>query len=221
MKPRHEYKYPVNNADIISLKSRLGALMQRDTHAGPNGQYTVRSLYFDNYTDKALREKIDGINQREKFRIRYYNDDTSFMNLEKKSKKNGMCYKEKAAITADQCRRIFKGDLSFLIESDIPLFKELYVKMRFGLLRPRCIVSYTRECFVYPAGNVRITIDTDICRSLNVRDFLNPDTLCIKPKSTKLLEIKYDEFLPEAVRNLVSLKCRRASAFSKYGAMRF
>ena len=84
MKFRHELKQEITYADMLVLRQRLKTVMQKDSHA-TDGRYEIRSLYFDNLNDKALREKIDGVNVREKFRIRYYNGDTSLINLEKKS----------------------------------------------------------------------------------------------------------------------------------------
>jgi len=221
MKLRHEHKHIINLSDIMILRTRLSAVAKRDKHANPDGTYTVKSLYFDSYTDRALREKLDGVNPREKFRIRYYNCDTSFIRLEKKSKINGLCAKESVNITEEQCQMIIDGDIAFLIQSPNKLLNELYAKMQYGLLRPRCIVTYTRESFVYPIGNVRITLDYNIGRSLSVCEFLNPDNVIVKPGQNSLVEVKYDQYLPEVIRNAVSLKSRRQSAFSKYSAMRF
>ena len=116
---------------------------------------------------------------------------------------------------------IIDGDIAFLIQSPNKLVNEMYAKMQYGLLRPRCIVTYTRESFVYPIGNVRITLDYNIGRSLSVCEFLNPDNVIVKPGQNSLVEVKYDQYLPEVIRNAVSLKSRRQSAFSKYSAMRF
>lgn len=221
MKFRHEYKHQVNLSDIIGLKTRLSAISKHDTHSGQDGTYLVKSLYFDNYADKALKEKIDGLNKREKFRIRYYDADTTFMRLEKKSKINGLCNKESVRISAEDFKKIINGDISFLIESDENLLRELYAKMTYQVLRPKCVVAYRRECFVYPPGNVRITLDSDICGSSNVNDFLNPDLKFLRLFHTSILEVKWDEFLPQIIKDAVQLKNRRASAFSKYAAVRF
>lgn len=110
MKFRHECKHRINLADITRLRTRLEAVAERDPHSGEDGTYLVKSLYFDNYKDKVLREKTDGVNNREKFRIRYYGSDTSFMRLEKKLKIGGLCSKESTPITAEECRRIMDGD---------------------------------------------------------------------------------------------------------------
>lgn len=90
---RHELKHNINYADVLELRARLPLVASPDKHA-VEGCYRVKSLYFDNYNDKALREKIEGFSEREKFRLRLYNNDTSFIRLEKKSKKNGICFKK-------------------------------------------------------------------------------------------------------------------------------
>ncbi len=221
MKFRHECKHKVNLSDILQLRTRLKAVMQRDAFANSDGTYIVKSLYFDNYMDKALKEKVDGAPKREKFRIRYYNTDTSFIRLEKKSKINGMCLKESVRITKEECQKIIDGDIGFLIESENNLMRELYAKMHYQLLRPRCIVAYRRESFVYPPGNVRVTIDTNICGSYDIQNFLNPDLRFLQLYHTHILEVKWDEFLPQIIRDSVQMKNRNTSAFSKYAAVRF
>ena len=220
MKFRHEYKHQINLADVYGLKTRLNAVAKHDSHAGDDGTYFIKSLYFDNYMDKALREKIDGVNKREKFRIRYYGTDTSFIRLEKKSKINGLCNKISCKITAEECQKIIDGDTQFMKDSEYELMRELYSKMKYQLLRPKCIVAYTRECFVYPPGNVRVTIDTNICGSNNTKEFLNPDLPFLQTYHEAILEVKWDEFLPQIIRDCVQVKSRRSAAFSKYAAVR-
>jgi len=221
MKFRHEQKHLVNNMDLILLRQRLSAVAAHDRNSHDDGTYYIKSLYFDNYTDKVLREKVVGVDKREKFRIRYYNEDTSFIRLEKKSKINGLCVKESAKITAEQCRKILDNDLRFLIESDNGLFRELYAKMHYQLLRPKCIVAYSRESFVYAPGNVRVTLDSNICGSYNVNSFLTPNASMTQLYHTSVLEVKWDEYLPQIIKDAVQLKNRRQSAFSKYAAVRF
>lgn len=221
MKFRHEYKHQINLADIYGLRTRLSAVAKHDSHADDDGTYFIKSLYFDNYADKALREKQDGVNKREKFRIRYYGADTSFIRLEKKSKINGLCSKESSTITADECQKIIDGDFEFLLKSEYELMQELYVKMKYQLLRPKCIVAYTRECFVYPPGNVRVTIDMNICGSNNIKEFLNPDLQFLQLFHSTVLEVKWDEYLPQIIRDCVQVKGRQSASFSKYAAVRF
>lgn len=220
MKLRHEFKHEITEFDFITLDRNLSCVMLPDSN-GENGQYKIRSLYFDDIFDTALSEKVDGVNIREKFRIRSYNDDTSFIKLEKKSKINGLCNKISATITAQEVKQIIDGDTDFLEQHSLPLMRELYYKMKHNGLKPKTIVDYTRKAFTYPAGNVRITLDWDIKTGLYSTDFLNPDCVTI-PAGDKIiiLEVKWDEYLPDFVRSIVQLDGRKAMAYSKYGACR-
>ena len=168
---RHEWKHEINLSDRMVLRARLGAICRADSHAS-DGRYLIRSLYFDTPADKVLREKIDGVSRREKFRIRYYNGDASLIHLEKKSKRGGLGTKAMAELSAAEAQAIVDGDLSWMPASGRPLVQELYHKMRAQGLRPRTIVDYTREPFVYAPGNVRVTLDYDIRTGLQCTDFL-------------------------------------------------
>lgn len=220
MKYRNEWKHEISFCDHLILRQRLQAVMKRDTHA-VNGAYLIRSLYFDNASDKALREKIDGVNIREKFRIRYYNKDTSVIHLEKKSKINGLCAKESTSITKEQVQSLLLGDYDWMIDTKIPLIQELYSKIMSQGLRPKTIVDYTREPFVFGPGNVRVTLDYDIRTGMQSIDFLNPDCVTVPAGDpVTILEVKWDEFLPDLIRDAVQLPNCRTGAFSKYAACR-
>lgn len=220
MNYRHEWKHIINYADLITLQMRLSAIMKNDEHA-IGGIYQIRSLYFDNLSDKALREKIDGVDIREKFRIRYYNNNTSFIVLEKKSKINGLCSKESCQITKEEAQKLVNGNIRWMIKSENPLYQELYFKMISQGLKPKTIVDYTREPFVFGPGNVRVTIDYNIRTGEDRTDFLNPKTLTI-PAGTSpiILEVKWDEYLPDIIRDAVTIPGRNVSAFSKYAQAR-
>ena len=217
---RHEWKHEINVSDMIAIRQRLRAVAKTDAHA-VDGRYLIRSLYFDDLTDKALREKIDGVNRREKFRIRYYNGDTSLIHLEKKSKQNGLGAKAMANLTAGEAQAIVDGELDWMPASDRPLVQELYSKMKSAGLRPKTIVDYTREPFVYAPGNVRITLDYNIRTGLRCTDFLNTDCITVPAGDAPIiLEVKWDGFLPDIIRDAVQLTGRRVSAFSKYAQCR-
>ncbi|MBQ9522064.1 MAG: polyphosphate polymerase domain-containing protein [Oscillospiraceae bacterium] len=219
MQYRHEWKHELTWADVLELRQRLRAVACPDPHA-VDGRYLIRSLYFDTLSDKALREKLDGVNRREKFRIRYYNHDTSVIHLEKKSKLNGLGTKASAALTAQEAQDIVDGKIDWMLSSGRPLVEELYSKLRAGL-RPRTIVDYTREPFIYVPGNVRVTFDYDIRTGLNCTDFLNPDCPTIPAGDAPILmEVKWDAYLPDIIRDAVQLPGRHASAFSKYAQCR-
>lgn len=220
MKLRHEWKHEISYADLLVIRQRMSAVAKRDLHA-VNGKYVIRSLYFDTLSDKALREKIDGVSRREKFRIRYYNGDTTVIHLEKKTKIGGLGSKQSANLSAEEAQWIVDGTLDWMMSSDRELVKELYVKMTTEGLRPKTIVDYTREPFVYAPGNVRVTLDYDIRTGLSCTDFLNPDCPTIPAGNNEIiLEVKWDEFLPELIRDAVQLENRHTGAFSKYATCR-
>ena len=220
MKFRTEWKHEITLSDMITLRARLRTVAKPEEH-GINGTYSIRSLYFDDLFDTALREKIDGVNIREKFRIRYYGDDLSFIRLEKKSKINGLCNKIQAQITADETQRILSGDTEWMRSDARVLVRELYLKMKDKGLRPKTIVDYTRDAFVFPAGNVRVTMDYNIRTGMQSVDFLNPASITVPAgNSPIILEVKWDEYLPDVIRDAVQLEGRHTAAFSKYAACR-
>lgn len=216
---RHEYKHLLSLADYYALKMRLDAIMQRDAHAGATGEYQIRSLYFDNYFDKALNEKIDGVNDREKFRLRLYNGDRNTVFLEKKSKREGLSMKRQARITPEAAEKLIAGDIAWMRLDGRDLVLELYAKLESQLLRPKVIVDYTREPYTFPAGNVRVTIDRDIRTGIKCTDFFK-DISTVSASGEIILEVKYDEYLPDIVKMAVQLGERNATAFSKYAACR-
>lgn len=219
MKFRHEIKHEISFSDMLIIRHRLNAVAYPDPHT-VNGKYHIRSLYFDTLGDKALMEKINGMSRREKFRIRYYNGDTTVIHLEKKSKIDNLGNKQNAPLTAEQAQSIVDGDIEWMIHSEFPLISELYSKMQTQDIAPKTIVHYTREPFIYPAGNVRVTLDYHIRSGLRCTDFLNPDCVTVPISDSIILEVKWDEFLPDIIRDAVSLADRREGAFSKYAACR-
>lgn len=220
---RHELKYDIDFGAYLALRQRLRPVMRPDPHTGEDGRYTIRSIYFDNTEDKALREKINGIQKREKFRLRYYNDDFSFITLEKKQKVGSLCLKCDAVISEAECRAILNGNLAWMMEHPLELVRELYCKMKGQCLRPRVLVSYTREPYIYDAGNVRITFDSKVRSTLWNQKFLAPQVQDISALDTPqqmILEVKYDAFLPEIISMLLQSEGIRHGAFSKYSVCR-
>ena len=203
---------------IIPAASTMPAAMDQNRNAMSSGSLmAVRKRTID----KALLEKIDGVNLREKFRIRYYNGDTSVIHLEKKSRRAGLGTKFSAALSREEAQRIVDGDPDWMMDSGRPLVQELYCKMRWQGLRPKVIVEYTREPFIYRPGNVRVTFDYDIRTGLSCTDFLNPDCVTIPAGDAPiLLEVKWDAFLPNIIRDAVQTPDRHAEAFSKYAQCR-
>ena len=220
MKKRHELKYEISREDALCMQHRLSRIMKLDPHT-ENGCYHIRSLYFDDLYDKALFEKISGVSYREKYRLRYYNSDPNYIVLEKKVKENGLCMKEQTRIDAATAESLASGKTECIKVSEDKLISELYGRMTSYLLKPKVIVDYTRVPFIFSAGNVRVTFDSDVRSSSAVRDFLSPESLT-RPvcRPHVILEIKYDEFLPGIIRDAVQLPSTYLTAFSKYAASR-
>lgn len=216
---RHEYKYEISYVDYYELRARLGCLMARDPHVDADGKYRIHSLYFDNYNDVALREKLDGVALREKFRIRYYGGSPAHLSLEKKQKVNGLCLKVSAPITRAVCEALIAGEPLSLGEDTPPLLRELDFKMKSRLLRPRRVVSYTREPYIFAPGNVRVTFDMEL-GGASPQDFFAPVPLAALRGDRMILEVKYDAFLPAVIANALQIGEIRVGAFSKYAACR-
>ena len=217
---RHEVKHEISKTDMLILRQRLRAVMKPDAHA-VNGQYEIRSLYFDNLNDKALREKLDGVNIREKYRIRLYNNDPSIIHLERKFKHGGLGYKDSANLTPEQAQAIADGDVDWMSHSTDEVILGFYTRIRNEGLAAKVIVDYTREPFIFGPGNVRVTLDYNIRTGMGCTDFLNPACVTVPIKDDPcILEVKWDSYLPDVIRDAVQLDSRRAGAFSKYAACR-
>lgn len=223
IKYRHEYKFYINVGDYYVLRTRLKALMKLDKNSRSKGEYFIRSIYFDDINDTALFEKINGVNHREKFRIRFYNSDTSFIRLEKKIKNNGLTAKFSTRISVEACTKILNGDIEWIRSSEDCLLYELYIKMKNHLFRPKTIVDYYREAYTYPVGNIRITFDKGIKSGLFSTNVFDTDIATMKTLDSELiiLEVKFDEFLPDFISDIIQTGERRATAVSKYALCRF
>ena len=220
MEYRHEIKHFITPADAVCIRQNLSAVASIDSHAQKDGAYRIRSLYFDDPMDTALHEKLDGVNERRKFRIRYYNADLSYIMLECKMKRDNVGCKLQQRLTEDELRRILAGDVAWMASSGKPLLVTLYVEMKTKGLKPKCVVEYMRVPFMYGAGNVRVTIDWNI-RTGPPGLFLDPCGLTLPVDGDPmLLEVKWDEYLPSVIRRATALKSRGPTAFSKYAACR-
>ena len=215
---RHEEKHQVNLREALVLSRRLEKLFPRDPNAGADGSYQVVSLYYDDPYDTALRQKLDGVDRREKFRLRCYGEDPRFFKLEKKYKIKGLCGKRSCRLSREEGERLLRGDFTFLLEREDSLAREFYAKLRRGLA-PKTVVRYRREAFLYAPGNVRVTLDGDL-RTGTPEQFLVPKRLLPALGSLAVVEVKYDAFLPEIVKLAVQVPNRQGTACSKYALCR-
>ncbi len=220
MQYRHEVKYIISSGDAAAARASLSGVAQLDPHAREKGYYLVRSLYFDDPADTALRQKLDGVSERRKFRLRCYDGDLNTLVLECKMKRDDAGLKPREPLTAEEAETILRGETGWMIQSGRPLLVLLYAEMKSRQLAPKTMAEYRRIPFTYAPGNVRVTIDWDI-RTGAPGEFLKPEGLTIPIREdVTLLEVKWDSYLPQAIREAAALKNRYPAAFSKYAACR-
>jgi hypothetical protein len=214
---RYELKHEITKMDCYLLRSKLQHVMTADPNANNDGKYLIRSVYFDNFDNKVLQQKKEGFFERDKFRVRLYDHNTSYINLEKKSKRNNMTYKQKCRMTIDEYEKVRIGDIAWMENDSRPLMRDLYMQMNLLQIKPVTIVDYEREVFIYEYGNVRVTFDSSVKTSFRNNDLLNPDVPMVETTpGIVILEVKYDEFLPDVIKQLVQLHDRRRGTYSKY-----
>ena len=215
---RHELKYFVSPAELALLRTRLSPVMARDSHVDESGRYHIRSLYFDDAHDSAYEDKLAGVMVRDKYRIRIYNLSDESIYVERKRKQGNLIQKTSARITRRLCDQLMRGDPTGLMQSQNDLIRDIYTQMRTKLLRPKVIVDYWREPFVYAAENTRITFDTDVRSGGMSTDLFNRELLTVPARTDgrEVLEVKFDNFLPSHIAGLLNDLRAERSAISKY-----
>lgn len=216
---RHEMKYLVSDAQLMMLSSRLKGIMQPDKHAGPDGKYIIRSLYFDDIDNTSYYENDAGTGRREKFRIRIYNGSMDRISLERKSKVSDKIRKVSCILTREQYDVLSDDRADKTLKAEYPeLMQKVLSMYQLRLLKPRVIVEYERTPYVYRQGNVRITFDRNVTSSVFLDSFSEPHIhgRPIMPAGMQLLEVKYDEFLPDHIYRSLALDNLRLTSYSKY-----
>jgi hypothetical protein len=217
VKGRTELKHEIAKMDCFLLRNRLKLVMKVDPHAKKDGKYLIRSVYFDNFDNKVLTQKKEGYYERDKYRVRLYDYNMDFLNLEKKSKRNNLTYKQKCRLTAEEYEKVRSGDISWMKSDSRALIQDLYFQMITFQLKPVTVVDYEREVFIYEHGNVRVTFDSSIKTSFRNNDLLNRDLAMVETNpEIVILEVKYDEYLPDVIKCLLQLGNRRKGTYSKY-----
>ena len=218
LRMRHELKYHIEDLEYNVLQKKLATVLRPDPNMGPKGRYSIRNLYFDDCRDTALGEKEAGVLNRKKYRIRIYNHSDSVIKFERKSKINQYILKESIRITRADADRLITGDLDFLNGSGVSLLQDFYLEGRCNLMRPVTIVEYEREAYVHPVGNLRITFDTGLRTELGPTSFFDRDICTINAihQPGIIMEIKYDEVLPQYIRGLFPDTIRPRLAIGKF-----
>lgn len=218
MKYRHELKYLINYQDYALVQTKLRGILSVDSHVGQDGSYSVRSLYFDDYFNHAYHDKYAGVNKRSKYRIRIYNHSDRTINLEKKNKIDQYNHKQVASLTKDQVYELLQGNYRFLLDSPDNLLRVFYHECVTNVMRPRVIVDYEREPYLFEAGDVRITFDRNIRAGLAGFDIFDDSIPMVETLDPGLLilEVKFTEFLPEIIRKILPSKASEYAAVSKF-----
>lgn len=214
---RVEHKYLVSDLDLSILRQRLSSVMQSDLHQ--NGDfYEVRSLYFDDLCDNCMNENEFGVNLRKKYRIRTYGENNSPLKLEIKEKQNGLTHKSSCAITRTEFDAFLSDSVPLIFDRRKP-FNELLLQMQCSRMRPKIIILYERSAFVHPTGNVRITFDRNISACADCDAFFDESIsgfVPVLPSGMHILEVKYDELLPDTIARQLEIGTLQQTTFSKY-----
>ena len=217
-KYRHELKYYLSYTDYLNLQKRLSATVPRDPNVDESGKYFIRSLYFDDPFDSCLLEKFDGADNRDKFRIRFYNMELKKFKLERKRKTDGYISKDSLTLTKSECDAIMNRDYAFLLRRDEAFARVMFTEFVQKQLRPCVIVDYVREPFVFPYEDVRLTFDTEIRTGLRSVDLYNPDipTYPVIENDCPVLEVKFNKALPKDIYEMLQSVSPLRSQVSKY-----
>lgn len=215
---RHEEKYILTSSQIQFVLDKLSKVVSLDKHAIENIGYEVRSIYFDDLSNSSFSDNENGVDERRKWRIRAYNCNSSHVYLELKQKRNCLIKKRICEISQVQYEKLMNGK-SFPIKNNMePLFKQFLIEQKTSMLRPKVMVGYFRIPYVYKVGNCRITIDKDIYATKQYKSFFDravPKRL-IMEKGKQLIEVKYDEALPDFLLHIIQQTNMRMETFSKY-----
>ena len=222
-KYRNEIKFIISKTMAEVLKQRLSLIMSVDTNSyNSDNSYLIRSLYFDNENSDAYYEKMDGVEYRKKYRIRIYNFDDKFIRLECKYKHNNMTSKDQILIDKELCSKIIDGKIDEIDLTKDNLLRQFALDYRLNRLEPSIIVDYNRVAFTYHVSDVRITFDSQIKSGMynyNLFD-KNATTYSVIDDNQMVLEVKFNEILPESIALILQTVPTFRQAFSKFAACR-
>lgn len=217
---RVEDKYCLPWQDYYALKERIASVLEPDPNAGPEGQYTISSLYFDDVQDADYHETVAGNPIRRKHRIRIYNNSFSSIKLEVKTKKYQRISKVSSEITLEDMRGLMRGDRIDwgTYADDARSLFNLGIAARH--LTPRVIITYERSAYLYEPGNTRITFDRNVRASADVERFGDSDIVYDPLEEDYVLEVKYDEFIPDFLLQILESNVMQQISYSKYARCR-
>lgn len=217
MRLRNELKFEISRRSAVLLEHRLRAVMRLDPHAGEDG-YFIRSLYFDDLDNRAYRTKLDGLDERSKLRIRCYDLDDRYIVLENKEKIGSLTRKSSQRIRKETALAMIGGGEIPPSEAQGPVMEDFRARRTACLLEPKVIVDYWRMPFVCDLSRTRVTLDTDLATAPFRRELFD-ETLLTVPvldRGTAVLEVKFDQYLPEYIAQALADVPKTRLAVSKY-----
>ncbi len=218
MEYRHELKFIMTPTNAHLLKKILGNLMEKDINGDDQGRYMVRSLYFDTIDGGAFFDKLDGVEYRRKFRIRYYNNDPSFIRLESKLKIDDLSQKTQERIDLKTAEQLMKGEIETISLRPNSVLTQFILEIKLKGLRPAVIVDYQRTAFIQKALDVRITFDEHIRSRMHDTELFktNFGSVEVMDPQEVVLEVKYNQIIPQAIADVIRQVPMIRLAVSKY-----
>jgi hypothetical protein len=214
---RNELKFFINAHQKNVMANKLSKICQRDPFCDADGGYLISSLYFDDYNQSALFDKLGGIRDRKKYRVRVYNYQSNVIKLERKIKRGNVTEKSHVQISKEEYDTLVSGEASFLRHKEDVVAKDFYLNYRTRNLRPRVVVEYRREPFIYKYGDVRITFDYYLKAGVFQKDlFSNGYMISAIPQDQIILEVKYTGYFPDVIRNIIQIANLQWQSCSKY-----
>lgn len=212
---RVEKKYDISTITASKLNNRLSIALPKDPHNGSEG-YMVRSLYFDTIYSDDLSDKQEGLMYRRKIRLRCYDVNDEFVKLERKYKFGQYQYKQSLNIRKSDAISMINGDYTFLSLMNNKFANEIYSIMTTQLYRPKVVVEYRRLAYALNENDIRITIDSNIKASKSNFDIFSSKLMLTPFFTSPILEVKYNNFLIDYVKDIVNIADRCESSISKY-----
>jgi len=218
---REEFKYYIGLDQIDRAKTILSSLMHLDKACENHNQsYLVKSLYFDTPDSKDLNEKLDGIIDREKFRIRTYPKSTlqEAYKLERKAKIDNVIEKTSLELSPETIINFQEGVYDEMLNLDNQFALNCYHTLHSKGYRPKIIVEYDRMAFTLPFCNIRVTIDMNLSTYNGGLDLQN-EHLSKTPiylDGMAILEIKFEKYFPSHIHDALAKLSLKRCAISKF-----
>lgn len=219
---RHECKCYISEREAYMLAQYFRRVMRVDRHAGPDGQYWIRSLYFDTPGNRDYYDKLNGYSERRKIRLRIYDADTDVAMLEHKCKRGAYVCKESMPLGRQDAIRLSRNDCAFLPPVSHGAAGKFYTLFHLEQLRPILLIDYKRQAFELPFENIRITIDRDLRASADTARLFDKSVPSINAMRDArcILEVKYRNAIPVFISRILSVVSLPVTSISKYSICR-